>query len=140
MMRLFLTCVIVCLPITAWAGPSYTDRTDSLGFPIAVDPNLPSDAEYAEDQPEGDVQVPQYGNPYSPVSATNFEVFTTSSSYGQSRLNRNTYEPDWLSAPFGRYGSPYSTDPMNQRHDIGNRYSSGSPLHLYSWGGRMERR
>lgn len=139
-MKLFLACIITLLPLTAWAEPSQTDRTGPPDSPVTVDPNPPSDAEYADDQPDSDAQVWQYGNPYSPASATNFEVFITSSSYGQNRLNRNTYEPDWLHDPFGRYGSPYSPDPMNQRYDVGNLYSPGGPLHLYSRGGRTERR
>lgn len=138
-MRLFLTCIIAFLPFTAWAEPSHTDRTDPLGFPIAVDPNLPSDAEYADDQPEGNVQVRQYGNPYGPESATNFEVITTSYSHGQNRLSHKTSEPEWLNDPFGRYGRPYSPDPMNQRYDVGNPYSPGGPMNLYTRGGRTER-
>jgi hypothetical protein len=139
-MTFLLTCIIAFLPFTAWAEPSHTDSSDLLDSPVAVDPYPPSDAEYADDQADSDMQVSQYGNPYSPASATNFEVFTTSSSYGQNRLNRNTYEPDWLKEPFGRYGIPYSPDPMNQRYDVGNLYSSGSPMTRYSSGGRMERR
>jgi hypothetical protein len=139
-MTLLLTCIIAFLPFTAWAEPSHTGRTDSLGFPIAVDPNLPSDAEDADDQPDSDVPVRQYGNPYGPASATNFEAFITSFSIGQNRLNRNTYEPDWLKDHLGRHGILYSPDPMNQRYDVGNLYSSGRPMTRYSSGGRMERR
>lgn len=139
-MRLFLTCIIAFLPFTAWAEPSHTDRIDPLDSQVVVDPHPPSDADYADDQPDSDVQVWQYGNPYGPASATNFEVFTTSFPDSQNRLNRNTYEPDWLKAPFGRYGSPYSPDPMDQRYDIGNLYSSGGSRNIYSSGGRIERR
>jgi hypothetical protein len=140
MMRFFLPCILVVLPFTAWAGPSYADTTDLSDSPVAVDPDLPGDVEHTEDHPDDSGPFWQYGNPYSPASATNFELLTISYSFRQNRLNGNTYEPDWLHDPFGRYGSPYSPDPLNQRYDVGNLYSPGGPMHLYSRGGRMERR
>ena len=140
-MRLFLACIITFLPLTAWAEPVQPDQTDLADSPVAVDPDFPSDAEHTEDQPvDGEQFLLQYGNPYSPASATNFEPFTTSYSYRQNRLSGTTYEPEWLHAPFGRYGSPDSPDPMNHRYTVGDLHSSGSPMTFYGSGGRMERR
>lgn len=139
-MRLFLACIIALLPLTAWAEPAQPDKTDLVDSPVAVDPDSPSDTEYTGDQLNDGEQLWQYGNPYSPASATNFELFTTSSSHGQNRFSHKTSEPEWLNDPFGRYGSPYSPDPMNQRYDVGNLYSPGGPMNLYTRGGRTERR
>ena len=114
MMRLFLACIITFLPLTAWTEPAQPDKTNLVDSPVAVDPDSPSDTEYTGDQFDGGEQLWPYGNPYSPASATNFEQFITPSSYGQNRLSRNTYEPEWLNAPFVRYGSPSSPYPMRQ--------------------------
>jgi len=140
MMRLFLACIITLLPLTAWAESVQPDKTDLVDSPVTVDPDSPSDTEYTGDQLDDGEQLRQYGNPYSPESATNFEPFITSSFYGQHRLSRNTYEPEWLNAPVVRYGSPSSPDPMNQRYDVGALHSSSSPMNRYTRGGRIERR
>jgi hypothetical protein len=118
-MRLFLACVFTFLPFSAWAAPPSVDTTDAVYPPAAADLADPNKAEDTDDQ-TGAIdqssleQLWPYGNPYSPASATNFEQFITPSSYGQNRLSRNTYEPEWLNAPFVRYGSPSSPDPMRQ--------------------------
>ncbi|MBH0204617.1 MAG: hypothetical protein HP498_02145 [Nitrospira sp.] len=145
MMRLFLACILTCFPFYAWAAAPIAGTTDAVYPPAAADPADPNEAEDTDDQTgaldESSLeQLWPYGNPYGPASATNFEPFKTSSSHGQNRLSQETYEPEWLNDPFGRYGSPYSPDPMNQRYDVGNLYSPGSPMHLYTRGGRTERR
>lgn len=140
MMRIILACILVVLPLSAWAEPVQPDKTDLVDSPVAVDPDAPSDTEYPGEQLDDGEQLWQYPNPYSPASATNFEPFITSSSYGHKRLSRNTYEPDWLNAPVARYGSPSSSDPMNQRYDVGTLHSPGSPMHIYTRDGRTERR
>ena len=140
MMRLFLACIITLLPLTAWAEPAQSDKTDLVDSPVAVDPDSPSETEYTDDQLDDGEQLWPYSNPYSPASATNFEPFITSSSYGQNRLSRNASEPEWLTAPVVRYGSPSTPDPMNQRYDVGALHSSGSSMNLYTRGGKIERR
>ena len=124
MMRLFLACIITLLPLTAWAEPAQPDTTDRVDSPVAVDPDSPSGAEFTDDQLDSGEPIRPYGNPYSPASATNFEPFITSPSYGQTRLSRSTYEPEWLNDPVVRYGSPSS---------------SGSSMNLYTRGVRTER-
>ena len=102
-MRLFLACIIAFFPLTAWAELVQPDKTDLVDSPVAVDPDSPSETEHTDDQLDDGEQFWQFGNPYSPASATNFEPFITSSSYGQNRLSRNAYEPEWLNAPVVRY-------------------------------------
>jgi hypothetical protein len=140
MMRLFLACILTLFPLTAWAEPVQPDKTDVVDSPVAVDPDSPSDTEPTGDQLDESEQLWPYGNPYSPASATNFEQFITPSSYGHNRFRRNTYEPEWLNAPFVRYGSPSSPDPMRQRYDVDALHSLSSPMNLYTRGGRIERR
>lgn len=137
MMRLFLACIITLLPLTTWAEPAQPDKTDRVDSPVAADPDSPSGAEFTDDQLDGGEQLWQYGNPYSPASATNFEPFITSSSYNQNGISRNTYEPEWLTAPFVRYGSSYSPDQINQQYDGGTLHSPSSPMNLYNRGGRI---
>lgn len=139
-MRLFIACILVVLPLTAWAEPAQPDKTDLADSPVTVDPDSPSETEYTDDQLEDGEQPWQFGNPYSPASATNFEPFITSSSYGQNRSSRNAYEPEWLNAPVVRYGSPSLSDTIDQRHDVGTPPSLSNPMNLYTRGGRIERR
>lgn len=144
-MRLFLACILTFSPFSAWATPPSANVTDAVYPQAAADLADPNEAGNADDQTgaidESSLEeLWPYGNPYSPASATNFELFTTSYSHGQNRLSHKTSEPEWLNAPFGRYGSPYSPDPMNQRYDVGNQYSPGGPMNLYTRGGRTEGR
>ena len=140
MMRFFLACIFTLFPLTAWAEPAQPDKTNLVHSPVAVDPDSPSDTEYTGDQFDGGEQLWPYGNPYSPTSATNFEQFITSSSYGQNKLSRNAYEPEWLNTSIVRYRSPSSPDPMRQRYDVDALHSLSSPMNLYTRGGRIERR
>ena len=137
MMSLFLVCIITLLPLTVLAEPLQSDNADLVDSPVAVDPDSPSDTEYTDDQLDGGEPLWQYGNPYSPASATNFEAFITSSSYGQTRLSQKTYEPNWLNAPFVRYGSSSSPDPMSRRSDVGTLHSPGSSMNLDTRGGKI---
>lgn len=144
-MKLYLACSLTFFLFSTWGAPSGAGATDTVYPQAAVDLADPNEAGNTEEQ-TGVIdqssleQLWPYGNPYSPVSATNFEPFITSSSYGQNRLTRNTYEPKWLNAPFVRDGSPSSPDPMNQRYDVGALHSPSSPMNLYTRGGRAERR
>lgn len=128
MMRLFLACIFTCFPLCAWAAPISAGTTDAVYPQDAADLADPNEAEDTDDQTgtldESSLeQLWPYGNPYSPSSATNFEPFITSPLYGQTRLSRNIYEPEWLNAPVVRYGIPSSPDLMNQRYDGGTVHS-----------------
>lgn len=139
-MRLLLAGLLALLPLGAWADTLSTIKTDTLDTRTIADPVDPNEAGNADETYDALDQLWPYGNPYSPASATNFEALTPSPLYDQGRLSPRSYEPEWLNDPFGRYGSPYSPDPMNQRYDVGNLYSPGSPMNLYTRGGRTERR
>lgn len=144
-MRVLLACILALLPFSVWAGTPSTGTIDVFDPHAAADPADPNETRNADDE-DGALdqfsldQLWPYGNPYSPSSATNFEALTKSPLYKHSQLSPQSYKPDWLNDPFGRYGSPYSPDPMNQRYDVGNLYSPGGPMHLYTRGGRTERR
>lgn len=139
-MRLLLACILALLSLTAWDGTSAASNPGELDPHSASNPPALDEAKTADITDNGIQQLGLFDNPYSPTSHTNFEAFTTTSQHDPGRMRPHTYEPEWLNDPFGRYGSPYSPDPMNQRYDVGNLYSPGGPMNLYMRGGRMERR
>lgn len=49
-------------------------------------------------------------------------------------LSANPYDPESTSNPFGRYGSPYSSDSINNRFGAGSPYSIDSPTNPYGRG------
>lgn len=78
-------------------------------------------------------QLSIYGSPYSPKSI-NYPYPSVSSPIliGEDgkylgRLNSNIYDPESVSNPYGRYGSPYSPDSINNPY---GKY--GSPYSPYS--------
>lgn len=75
-----------------------------------------------------------YGSPYSPRSVTNPYATGTNSPIlvgddGKylGRLNLNKYDPESVSNPYGRYGSPHLPDSINNPY---GKY--GSPYSPYS--------
>ena len=51
-------------------------------------------------------------------------------------LNSNRYDPNSVSNPYGRYGSPYSPDSINNPYgQYGSPYSPNSANNPYSSGG-----
>lgn len=47
-------------------------------------------------------------------------------------VNENRYDPDSISNPYGRYGSPYSPESVNNPYGrYGSRYSSESVRYPY---------
>lgn len=60
-------------------------------------------------------------------------------SRGQFRgnLNANRYDPDSVANPYGRYGSRYSEDSINNRYGAGSRYNNDSPQNRYGQGLRI---
>jgi len=139
-MSLLLACILTLLSLMAWADTSIAGNPDELNPHSASNPPAPDEALIADTADDTIPTLGLFGNPYSPASATNFEALTASYLYDPGRRSPRSYEPEWINDPFGRYGSPYSPDPMNQRYDVGNLYSPGSPMNLYTRGGRTERR
>jgi len=62
-------------------------------------------------------------------------------SRGQFRgnLNTNRADPDSVANPYGRYGSRYSEDSINNRYGAGSRYNEDSPNNRYGDGLRIYR-
>jgi hypothetical protein len=57
-------------------------------------------------------------------------------SQGQFRgnLNSNQYDPNSVANPYGRYGSPYSSDSINNPYGAGSPYRQDSPNNPYGQG------
>jgi hypothetical protein len=76
--------------------------TDSIGFmhcvPKAIQPQLP-DFRTDRDSP----QIYQNGR-------------------YRGNLNNNKFDPNSISNPYGRYGSPYSSESINNPFSIGGQY------------------
>lgn len=55
------------------------------------------------------------------------------------KLSSNRYDPDSVSNPYGRYGSPYSPDSINNPYgQYGSQYSTLSPNNPYASGGTVD--
>lgn len=111
-MRLLLACVLALLPMAAQA-----ENIDKLGANESdqMSGTEPFIAKNSDDPNSAINELGLYGNPYNPASATNFEALPESSMYDPGQLNTNFYNPDWLSTPFGHYGTPYSPHQFNNR-------------------------
>ena len=86
-----------------------------------------------------------YGSPYSNQSATNpyaTEVPRLYEEQGNYRgkLSTNQLDPDSISNPLGRYGSPLSPDSLNNSLGAGNPLDHGSPKNPHGRGWRIEGR
>ena len=81
----------------------------------------------------------RYGSPHSNQSATNPfateapKLYDSSGKY-RGRLSANPYDPDSISNPFGRYGSKFSPDSINNRYGAGNPHDLDSPSNPYGRG------
>jgi hypothetical protein len=111
-MRLLLACVLALLPLTAQAEYTDNQSTKELNPSPVTDPFI---AESPKDPDSPLNEWGPYGNPYSPISATNFEAIPAPFLYDPDRLNAQVYNPDWLSSPFGHYGNPYSPNQFKDR-------------------------
>jgi hypothetical protein len=52
----------------------------------------------------------------------------------RGNLNSNPYDPDSVANPYGRYGSEYSSDSINNSYGAGNPYNQDSPYNPYGQG------
>lgn len=111
-MRLLLACVLALLPLTAQA--EYPDNLSTK----ELNPSPETDPFGAQSPDDADSPLNEwgpYGNPYSPISATNFEAIPALALYHPGQPSRNVYNPDWLKNPFGHYGNPYSPNQFKDR-------------------------
>jgi len=86
-----------------------------------------------------------YGSPYSNQSATNPYATEVPRLYDEQgnyrgKLSTNQLDPDSISNPLGRYGSPLSPDSLNNSLGAGNPLDPGSPKNPYGRGWRIEGR
>lgn len=112
-MRILLSAIFACLPLTVWAETAQSPVPDTPVPPVIGHTD----------------STELFGNPYGPDSATNFETLSPSV-HEMSSQRATPHEPDWLDHPFGRYGSPYSPDPMHHRYDDGRPHLPGSLIDL----------
>ena len=49
-------------------------------------------------------------------------------------LNNNTYDPNSVANPYGKYGSKYSADSINNKYGAGSAYRKDSPNNRYGSG------
>ena len=143
-MKLLLASLLVLIPFTVHA--EYLDNLSANEF----DPNSivdPFDAGNPDDPYSitNEFELGPYGNPYSPTSVTNFEAINAPRLYDQEgndrgRLSVRAYDREWVSNPYGRYGSSYSPDSFNNRFGAGNLYRSDSPTNPNGQGWRIEGR
>lgn len=52
----------------------------------------------------------------------------------RGNLNGNRYDPNSISNPYGRYGSKYSSESLNNQYGAGSRYRHDSPNNSYGTG------
>ncbi|MFA7670124.1 MAG: hypothetical protein WCX93_12315 [Burkholderiaceae bacterium] len=81
-------------------------------------------------------------NPYTPNAVSPYEArpqyggAKLYDSQGQYRgtLNNNRYDSESVANPYGRYGSQYSPDSVNNPYGAGSRYKADSPNNPYGSG------
>lgn len=83
-----------------------------------------------EPQPRGSFTAP-YGD------STDSPQLYGSQGRFRGNLNSNRADPDSVANPYGRYGSKYSEDSINNRYGAGTRYNSDSPNNRTSEGLRI---
>lgn len=92
---------------------------------------------FAAGQYQGQYSV----NPYSSGIRTqpppaNTRLYNDQGEY-RGKLNSNRYDPESTSNEYGRYGSRYSSDSINNPYGAGSRYRHDSPNNPYGRGLRM---
>ena len=56
----------------------------------------------------------------------------------RGKLSSNPYDPDSTANRFGRYGSPFSPDSLNNPYGAGSPFRYDSPTNPYGQGWRIE--
>jgi hypothetical protein len=83
-------------------------------------------------QPPGTFSDP-YGN-----SSNSPQLFDSQGRY-HGNLNANPYDPNSVSNPYGRYGSQFSPDSINNPYGAGSQYRQDSPNNPFGTGMRIYR-
>jgi hypothetical protein len=143
--RLAVVAAFACCAFsTAYAQVS----GDDLGR-LSANPHQPNStggADVPAGHPPGSISVnnpsSRYWSPLSNQSATNPyateapRLYDSNGNY-RGRLSANRYDPDSTSNPFGRYGSRFSPDSINNHYGAGNQYDVESPGNPYGKGLRI---
>ena len=74
-------------------------------------------------------------NPYG-NSSNSLQIYDNQGQY-RGNLNSNSLDPNSVANPYGRYGSKYSPDSINNPYGAGNRYRQDSPNNPYGTGMRV---
>jgi hypothetical protein len=69
-----------------------------------------------------------YGN-----SSNSPQLFNSQGEF-RGNLNANPYDANSVSNPYGRYGSQYSPDSINNPYGAGSRYNKDSPKNFFGSG------
>jgi hypothetical protein len=75
-------------------------------------------------------------NPYA-TGLTSPKLYDKQGNF-HGNLNNNPYDPDSVSNPYGRYGSEFSTDSINNEYGIGSEFNAESPYNGYGSGLEIE--
>ena len=73
-----------------------------------------------------------FNNPYG-NSSNSPQLFNSQGQF-RGNLNANPYDANSVANPYGRYGSQYSTDSINNPYGAGSRYNQNSPNNPYGNG------
>ncbi len=104
-------------------------------------PGLGSNSGYA-----GNLSINQFApgsvNPYSNgyldnKFSTGGPALIDSQGGYHGRLNGNSLDPESVSNPFGKYGSQFSPDSINNKFGAGNPYAQNSPYNQFGTGMRV---
>ena len=108
------------------------NRADSVSNPLGVYGS--ENSRYSINNQDG-----EYGSVLSNKSATNPNASNPPKLYDRNgkfrgKLSTNPYDPDSISNPYGRYGSKFSVDSINNWYGAGNPYRLDSPYNPHGEG------
>ncbi len=90
---------------------------------LSNNPNLPP----APPQAPG-----TFSNPYG--NSSNSPGLYNNQGQFRGNLNSNQFDPNSVANPYGRYGSQYSSDSINNQYGAGSPYRQDSPTNPYGTG------
>ena len=78
-----------------------------------------------------------YEQPVHIVRGEGVWLYDSEGNY-RGRLSSNPYDPESTSNPYGRYGSAYSAESINNPYGAGSPYRADSPTNPYGTGWKIE--
>ena len=108
---------------------------DSTANPYGAGSHYRADGIHNPNSPAGSA----YGNRSAKnPHATDAPVLRDGQGRYRGRLSANPYAADSTANPYGRYGSKYSPDSINNPYGAGSRYRSDSPNNPYGDGWHID--